>query len=112
MSQPMPTRPSQSSGDNSGDQKPRDPKHRTCTVISIEKSKGPDGAAGNDWYRYVIDGQGSPVVGYRRGKKSDVLEYLTESTGKLEERMNTGKAPRAASGRKPAQARPPQTTES
>lgn len=108
MSQPIPT----SSPQSSDDQKPRDSKYRTCTVISIEKSKGPDGAAGSDWYRYVIDGQGSPVVGYRRGKKSDVLEYLTESTGKLEERMNTGKAPRAASGRKPSQARALQTAES
>ena len=71
-----------------------------CTVVSVEKSDGPGGADGNDWYRYVIDSPGSPITGYRRGAKSDILEYLNECTGKLEERMNTRKSARST-GRKP-----------
>lgn len=72
-----------------------------CTVISVEKSDGPGGATGNDWYRYVIDSPGSPITGYRRGAKRDILEYLNECTSKLEERMNTRKSARSA-GRKPS----------
>lgn len=74
---------------------------RACTVVSLERSAGPNGAAGNDWYRYVINSPGSPITGYRRGKMSDVKDYLDECTAKLAERMNSGKAPRAPSGRKP-----------
>lgn len=77
-----------------------------CTVISVEKSKGPGGAHGNDWYRYVIDSPGSPITGYRRGAKSDVLEYLNECTSKLEERMNTRKSTRSTA-RKPSRAQSP-----
>ncbi len=71
-----------------------------CTVVSVEKSEGPGGADGNDWYRYVIDSPGSPITGYRRGAKRDILKYLNECTSKLEERMNTRKPARSA-GRKP-----------
>jgi len=74
-----------------------------CTVVSVERSEGPDGATGDDWYRYVIEKPGSPITGYRRGKKKDVLEYLNECMSQLEERMTTGKAPKAR-GRKPKQA--------
>ncbi|MDH3687981.1 MAG: hypothetical protein OEU36_00670 [Gammaproteobacteria bacterium] len=87
---------------NSDDEEPK--KKRTCALVSLERSAGPDGATGNDWYRYVINSPGSPITGYRRGKKSDVLEYLNECTSKLDERLNSGKAPRAPSGRKPNQA--------
>jgi hypothetical protein len=80
-----------------------------CTVISVEKSDGPGGADGNDWYRYVINSPGSPITGYRRGPKRDILEYLNECTSKLEERLNTRKSPRSA-GRKPNQAQTSQTS--
>ncbi len=70
------------------------------TVVSIEKSEGPGGADGNNWYRYVIDSPGSPITGYRRGDKKEVVNYLQECTNKLQERLTTGKSPRAA-GRKP-----------
>ena len=70
------------------------------TVVSVEKSNGPDGAPGGDWYRYVIEKPGSPITGYRRGKRSDIMAYITECMGQLEERMQSGKAPRAR-GRKP-----------
>lgn len=68
-----------------------------CPVVSIEKSCGPDGSQGGDWYRYVIDSPGSPIIGYRRGKKSDVVAYLNECTRNLEERLNPRKSSRANS---------------
>lgn len=80
---------------------------RSSVVISLERSTGPNGATGKDWYRYVISGPGSPITGYRRGKKRDVLAYLKECTSQLDERLVAGKAPRAATGRKPNQTQAP-----
>ena len=76
----------------SDDTEPRKKSVRSCSVISLERSDGPAGAEGNDWYRYVISSPGSPITGYRRGKKTDVLDYLNECTSKLDERLNSGKA--------------------
>ena len=70
-----------------------------CTVVSIEKSNGPGGEAENDWYRYVIDSPGSPITGYRRGKKSEIVKYLSECATQLEDRINNRRAPRASAGR-------------
>lgn len=63
-----------------------------CTVVSLVKSDGPGGETEGDWYRYVIEAPGSPITGYRRGKKSDVLEYLEECIQTLEDRLNTRKS--------------------
>jgi hypothetical protein len=100
MSQPVTSPEPQTTND----QEPIKKVLRACTVVSLERTTGPGGAAGNDWYRYVISSPGSPITGYRRGKKSELLEYLTECISKLDERLNSGKAPRAQSGRKPNQA--------
>ena len=70
-----------------------------CTVVSIEKSDGPGGESENDWYRYVIDSPGSPITGYRRGKKSEIVKYLNECAVQLEDRINNRRAPRASAGR-------------
>lgn len=59
-----------------------------CTVIELTKTKGPGGAGGGDWYRYVIHNPGAPITGYRRGKKKEVLAYLKECTNQMEERIN------------------------
>jgi len=88
---------------NADEQEVKKKASRACTIVSLERSSGPDGAPGNDWYRYVISSPGSPITGYRRGKMSDVMDYLNECTTKLDERLNSGKAPRAPSGRKPNQ---------
>jgi hypothetical protein len=69
-------------------------------VVSIEKSDGgPGGESENDWYRYVIDSPGSPITGYRRGKKSEIVKYLNECAVQLEDRINNRRAPRASAGR-------------
>lgn len=65
---------------------------RCCTIISLEKSEGPDNAGGNDWYRYEIDSPGSPIIGYCRGKKSEVVKRLDETISKIEERLSARKA--------------------
>lgn len=65
-----------------------------CTVIELTKSNGPGGAEGKDWYRYVIHNPGTPITGYRRGKKKEVMEYLEQCTTQLEERINPRKSAR------------------
>ena len=77
----------------------RDTEVSRCVIVSVEKTSSPDGTAGGDWYRYVIDSPGSPITGYRHGKKKEVLEYLKECTGQLDERRNPRKGSRAK-GRK------------
>jgi hypothetical protein len=71
-----------------------------CSVTLLEKSKGPYGEKGDDWYRYVIDTPGSNITGFRRGKKSEVVEHLNDCIQKLEERMAIRKRPRASSAGK------------
>ena len=88
------------STNESADEPPKRKDAFHYTVVSVERSNGPEGAPGSDWYRYVIEKPGSPITGYRRGKKSDVMAYISECMGQLEERMQSGKAPRAR-GRKP-----------
>ncbi|MDH3281291.1 MAG: hypothetical protein OEQ18_09195 [Gammaproteobacteria bacterium] len=79
------------SGATELDEPGRDDGAPRCTVVSLEKSSGPGGAEGSDWHRYIIDSPGSPIIGYRRGKKRDILAYLDECTSKLEERLVTRK---------------------
>ena len=89
----------------SSDQRSKKEAPQTCAVVSVERTTGPDGAAGDDWYRYVISSPGAPITGYRRGKKRDVLIYLNECTDQLNERLNSAKASRASAGRKPKEAK-------
>ena len=101
MSQPI----SSHSLKNLDGQEPKKKGPRTCVVVSLKRSTGPGGATGSDWYRYEISSPGSPITGYRRGKKCDVLEYLNDCTSQLDERLKSGKAiPWAPRGRKPKQA--------
>jgi len=65
-----------------------------CTVIELTKTDGPDGAEGANWYRYVIHNPGSPITGYRRGNKKEVLAYLEECTNQMEERINPKRSTR------------------
>ena len=100
MSQPISSR----SLKNLEGQESKKKASRTCAVVSLARSTGPGGVTGNDWYRYEISSPGSPITGYRRGKKCDVLEYLNECTSQLDERLKSGKAiPWAPRGRKPKQ---------
>ena len=82
------------------DQESKNRGTRTCALVSLRRSSGPGGAMGNDWYRYEISTPGSPITGYRRGKKFDVLEYLSGCISQLDERLKSGKAiPWAPHGR-------------
>lgn len=103
MNQPISSQSSRDLGDQESKKKWQP---RTCVVVSLKRTAGPSGATGDDWYRYEISNPGSPITGYRRGKKCDVLEYLDECIKQLNERLKSGTviawAPR---GRKPKQAK-------
>lgn len=64
------------------------------TVIEVTKSEGPGGAEGDDWYRYIIHNPGSPITGYRRGKKKEIMAYLQQCTAQLDERISPRKSKR------------------
>lgn len=70
------------------------PEKLRCTVIELTKTRGPEGFDGADWYRYVIHNPGSPITGYRRGNKKEVLAYLKECTNQMEERINPKRSAR------------------
>jgi hypothetical protein len=62
-------------------------------IVSVEKAQGPDGGRGDDWYRYVINSPGSPITGFRRGTRKEVMQYVREYAEKLRVRTS----PRARS---------------
>lgn len=85
------------SGNDSEEQEKR-PYAPRCTVLSLAKCDAPGEETEGNWYRYVIDSPGSPIIGYRRGRKKDVQAYLDECLQTLEERLNTRK-PRSTAKR-------------
>jgi len=62
-------------------------------IVSVEKAQGPDGGRGDDWYRYVINSPGSPITGFRRGTRKEVMQYVRDYAEKLRVRTS----PRARS---------------
>ena len=67
-------------------------------VGSVTKTSAPDGADGNDWYRYVLEGGHSPISGWRQGSLKDVTEFAQRSADELNERR-AGKSVAYARGR-------------
>lgn len=53
-------------------------------VTSIEKTVPPEGADGQNWYRYVIECDGSVVTGCRQG----TLKQVTEHANSFAEEIN------------------------
>ncbi len=45
------------------------------TVAAIEKTTAPDGGAGANWYRYVIDSDRSSVTGFTAGSLKEVKAH-------------------------------------
>ncbi len=37
------------------------------TLVSVNKTKAPQESEGNDWYQYIVERDGSTMVGYMRG---------------------------------------------
>jgi hypothetical protein len=77
---------------------------RPYAVSRIERTDGPQGSEGNDWYRYVLDNGRSTVVGQRQGTRKDVESYAIHCAEQLNARGLHGKSSWAPRGRKPAAA--------
>ncbi|MGD8546809.1 MAG: hypothetical protein PVG50_08480 [Thiohalophilus sp.] len=61
-------------------------------VKTVEKTEAPDGCEGNNWYRYVLERNGSTLVGQRRGTLSQVTRYAEELASEANSRRG-GKGP-------------------
>jgi hypothetical protein len=44
-------------------------------LARVEKADAPDGADGDNWYRYVLDNGRSTITGQRRGSLKDVTAH-------------------------------------
>lgn len=57
--------------------KPSSENHRnTYEVKQLEKTPTPERGRGNDWYRYVIEGARSRIVGYTHGTYQQVTQNV------------------------------------
>lgn len=79
---------------------------RPFKVVSVERTGAPDGASGQDWYRYVLENNRSTITGQRRGSRKDVLAYATQYAEQLNARGLTGQSTWSPRGRKPAPTTP------
>ena len=52
-------------------------------LVSINKTKAPKGSEGNNWYQYIIERDGSTMVGYTRGTLHQVTKYAKDNVEKL-----------------------------
>jgi len=77
---------------------------RRFSVAVIEKVTAPDGAQGQDWYRYILESESSTIVGQRRGSRRDVSAYARECVDQLNERAASAKSIWSPRGRKSASA--------
>jgi len=68
----------------------RDPRAGTVhyQVASVDKTSGPGGADGDDWYCYVLKGGRSPIKGWRRGTLHEVKAHATRCAEELNERAS------------------------
>lgn len=73
----------------------------TYRVARIEEIDAPDGGAGPDWRRYVLESGRSTITGQRRGSREDVLRYATECAERLNDRGAKGGTGWSPRGRKP-----------
>ena len=64
-------------------------------VSMVEKASAPDGAKGNDWYRYILSSGSSRITGFRCGSLAEVREYATSCADDLNLRGISGKSARA-----------------
>ncbi len=84
---------------------------RHFRVALVEEAALPQGAAGENWCRYVIENAHATMTGWRRGSLQDVTHYARDYT----EELNTHRHPSAslwagAHGRRPANAQDKEPT--
>ena len=63
-------------------------------VALVEKSVGPQGAEGEDWYRYVLKSRYGAITGWRRGSLQEITQHAVHCAEELNARSATGFSPR------------------
>lgn len=76
-------------------------------VVSVEKSEAPEGAGGDNWYRYVIERGSSQIVGNMRGSLQKVKKDVNEFVENLNERVASPKGRSLWSPTRTQQKQPP-----
>ncbi|HEY5604322.1 MAG TPA: hypothetical protein VIM41_14570 [Gammaproteobacteria bacterium] len=61
------------------------------SVISVEKSKAPVGADGDNWFKYVVVRDNSKIVGNMRGTLNQVTQYANDFVDNLNLRAQSKK---------------------
>jgi hypothetical protein len=62
-------------------------------VALVEKSAVPQGAEGEDWYRYVIESGYAAITGWRRGSLQEITQHAIRCTEELNARSTNGFSP-------------------
>ena len=60
------------------------------TVVSVERTQAPAGTEGGNWYRYVIERNGSTIVGNRSGTRQQVSNHAEAFAEDLNSRLAGG----------------------
>lgn len=58
------------------------------TLVSVNKTKAPCGSEGSDWFQYLVERDGSTIVGCMRGTLIQVTDYAKDFVEKLNIRSN------------------------
>ena len=69
-----------------GAEKPAPHQPSPFAVARVERTGAPDGAIGQNWYRYVLDNGRSHIVGQRCGSLKDVTAYAQQYAEQLNSR--------------------------
>lgn len=66
---------------------------RHFRVALVEKSAVPQGAVGEDWYRYVLESGYAAITGWRRGSLQEITQHAIRCTEELNARSTNGFSP-------------------
>lgn len=74
--------------------------YEVATVEKVENTTMAHGAAGTDWYRYVLSSGNSRITGFHRGSLSEVTDYANNCAEEFNLRGVRGKSARTMAPRK------------
>jgi len=66
---------------------------RHFRVVLVEKSAMPQGAEGEDWYRYVLESGYAAIIGWRRGSLQEITQHAIHCIEELNARSSNGFSP-------------------
>ncbi|MCI0505814.1 MAG: hypothetical protein L0Z73_06845 [Gammaproteobacteria bacterium] len=61
------------------------------SVVSVEKTRAPAGADGDNWFKYVVERDNSQIVGNMRGTLNQVTKYARDFVDNLNLRAQSKK---------------------